>query len=394
MRKIVVIGANAAGMSFAVKYKKLNSNDEVTVLEKGTEVSIGSCGLPYYVGNRFDNQDQMRVRSEFPGINIMKNYEVTSLDTTNKIINNEISYDKLVIATGASPINLFNGFKLKTIHDGEAIKENIKGRVAIIGGGLIGLEVFDNLKSSFDVTLFEKNDQVLNGTFDYKITDMIHDERIKTSTEFSGDFDTVIECIGVRPNTQFIDCDKLGNGAIKTNIDFETSIGDVYAIGDCATVNHIVTNTQTYVPLATIASKQGRMLAEVLSGNKNLYKGTNGSVCLEFAEYELAAVGINEAMAKANNINYKTKFITDKNQTDYVSGQEDIHAFVIYDADTKVLLGAQLIGKKGAVLRTDVLALAIEKKMTTSELGYIDFCYAPPFARTWDFLNVIGNVCS
>ena len=184
----------------------------------------------------------------------------------------------------------------------------------------------------------------------------------------------------------------LGNGAIIVDQYGRTSVEDIYSAGDCATIKNIVTNENIYVPLATGANKLGRIVGENLAGANNAFQGSLGSSCIKVMSMEAAATGLTEEKAKNLGLNYKAKFISDFNQTNYYPGRDKIYVKLVYDADTKVILGGQVAGFKDSVQRANVIAAAIFGKMTTSQLGMLDLCYAPPFARTWDVLNVAGNV--
>ena len=184
----------------------------------------------------------------------------------------------------------------------------------------------------------------------------------------------------------------LPNGAIIVDEHGRTSIEDIYAAGDCATIKNLITDEDIYAPLATGANKLGRVVGENLGGINSIFPGSLASSCIKVLDMEAAATGLTEEKAKALNINYKTTFISNFNQTHYYPGREKIYVKLIYNADTKVLLGGQIAGYKDAVQRANVLATAISAKMTTEQLGLLDLCYAPPFATTWDVLNIAGNV--
>ena len=171
----------------------------------------------------------------------------------------------------------------------------------------------------------------------------------------------------------------LPNGAIIVDEFGRTSVEDIYAAGDCATIQNIVTGQDSYVPLAT--------------GANNSFQGSLGSSCIKVMDMEAASTGMTESQAQKLGINYKAKFISDFNQTNYYPGRDKIYVKLVYDADTKVILGGQVAGFKDSVQRCNVIAAAIFGKLTTNQLGMLDLCYAPPFARTWDVLNVAGNVC-
>ena len=229
----------------------------------------------------------------------------------------------------------------------------------------------------------------------HKPKNKLGDYMVNAATSSIKEVDLVVLATGVRPNTSFLKdtgIEMLDNGAIVIDNQGRTSIEDIYAAGDCATVYHLVKQQQVYIPLATNANKLGRIVGSNLGGKSETFQGTLGSSCIKLLDMEAAATGITEADAKKMNLNYKATFITDKNHTDYCPGQEKISIKLIYDADTKVILGGQAVGKSDAVQRTNVLATAIFAKMTTEQLGMLDLCYAPPFARTWDALNIAGNV--
>ncbi|MBC5995668.1 CoA-disulfide reductase [Romboutsia ilealis] len=441
--RVIIVGAVAAGMSAAAKLKRMKPEYEVVVYEKTDVVSFGACGLPYFVGGFFDDANNMIARSPEKfresgiDLNIFKEVVAVNIDSKKLTVKDiktgetfEDSYDKLMIATGASSIippiknvKLENVSTLKTMEDGIKVKELLNKKeinnVVIIGAGFIGLEAVEAAKKlGKEVTVIQSTDRVLNQVFDKEITDVLEEE-IKShgvnlrlnelATEFIGETkvekvvtnkgeieaDLVIIATGVRPNTAFLKdtgIDMLGNGAIIVDQYGRTSVEDIYSAGDCATIKNIVTNENIYVPLATGANKLGRIVGENLAGANNAFQGSLGSSCIKVMSMEAAATGLTEEKAKNLGLNYKAKFISDFNQTNYYPGRDKIYVKLVYDADTKVILGGQVAGFKDSVQRANVIAAAIFGKMTTSQLGMLDLCYAPPFARTWDVLNVAGNV--
>ena len=441
--RVIILGAVAAGMSAAAKLKRSKPEYEVVVYEKGEIVSFGACGLPYFVGGFFDEPEKMIARSPEKfiesGIDLNILHEVINVDTDNKKVKVknlktgevfEDSYDKLMIATGASSIipsiknvNLENVSTLKSMEDGIKVKELLNKEenknIVIIGAGFIGLEVVEAAKKlNKNVTILQSGDRILNNVFDKEITDVLEEEirnhnvdlRLnELAIEFIGEnkiekvitnkgeieADVVIIATGVRPNTDFIkntSINMLDNGAIIVDEFGRTSVEDVYSAGDCATIKNIVSGKDTYVPLATGANKLGRIVGENLAGANNSFQGSLGSSCLKVMDMEAGCTGLTENQAKELGLNYKVKFISDFNQTNYYPGRDKIYVKLVYDADTKVILGGQVAGFKDAVQRTNVIATAIFAKLTTNQLGMLDLCYAPPFARTWDVLNVAGNV--
>ena len=441
--KVIIIGGVAAGMSAAAKFKRLSPKDDVVVYEKGDIVSFGACGLPYYVGGFFEDSREMIARTpeQFreSGVEIHTKHEVTDVDfsskkikvknlTTDEIL--EESYDKLMIASGARAIippikniDLENVVTLKTMDDGNKLRELMANdeykKVAIIGAGFIGLEAVEAAKHrGKEVTVIQLQDRVLQEVFDKDITDLLEEELresgvnlllSETVVELIGDgkvskvktdkreidADIVILATGVKPNTDFLKADEikmLRNGAIVVDSYGRTSVEDVYSAGDCATINNLITGKEAYVPLATGANKLGRIVGENLAGQNNSFQGSMASSCIKVMNMEAARTGLSEKEVKELGFDYKTKFITDMNQTSYYPGRERIYVKLIYDAHTKVILGGQVAGYKDAVQRCNVLAACIYAKMTTDQLGMLDLCYSPPFSRTWDVLNVAGNV--
>ena len=342
----------------------------------------------------------------------------------------EESYDKLMIASGARAIippikniDLENVVTLKSMDDGNKLRELMSNeenkKIAIIGAGFIGLEAAEAAKHrGKEVTVIQLQDRVLQEVFDKDITDLLEEELrengvnlllSETVTELIGDgkvskvktnkreieADIVILATGVKPNTDFLNCDEIKmirNGAIVVDKYGRTSVEDVYAAGDCATINSLITDREIYVPLATGANKLGRIVGENLAGQNNSFQGSMASSCIKVMDMEAARTGLSEKEVLNLGFNYKTKFITDMNQTSYYPGRERIYVKLIYDAHTRVILGGQVAGYKDAVQRCNVLAACIYAKMTTEQLGMLDLCYAPPFSRTWDVLNVAGNV--
>ncbi len=432
--KIIVIGSNAAGMSFAAKYKRNNPTHEIIAFEKRDYVSFGSCGLPYFVGEFFEDKNEMIARTVedtiASGIDLRINTEVTEIDFDSKkvLANNEwFEYDKLIISTGARPIvpnfgefNLNNFSTLTSFEDGLKVKETLSSKfinnVTIIGGGFIGLELIEAcLNLNKNITLVEANNTVLGNQFEKEITEIAHQRILDsnvdlklntqvmsiedTSTGYkintsNGDFETdyIICSVGFKPNTEFINLDKLNNGAIIVNEYCETNIKDVYAIGDCATSINYLTKKPVFTPLATVANKYGRMLGDHLSGIETNLNGMLGSSCLKLIDLDLARVGLTKTELENSNFDFDYKIVNDKNHTSYYPGQSDVRFIIFYEKLTYKILGAQMIGQKEIVGRINTIAAAITMGMTTKQLGYLDLCYAPPFARTWDILNVSGNI--
>ena len=440
--KIIIIGAQAAGASAAAKAKRKDPNATIRIYEKSDIVSFGACGLPYFIGNHFQDENEMisRTPNQFAkdGIEIKTLHEVIAIDAKLKKItvkdlntNNcfDDDYDKLLIAVGAAPIipplenhQLENIFSLRDIYDGLAIKSALANpqntNVVVIGAGYIGLEVTESLvELNKNVKLIQLDDRVLVDAFDPELTEII-EENLKQHCDlhlqervqgFEGEqkvthvitnkakypADIVIIATGVKPNSELykdLDLETLSNGAIVIDSYGKTNIADVYAAGDCVALYHRVSQSMTYIPLATGANKLGKTVGDNLAGGNNQFPGTLGTSALKVFDIEAGRTGLTESQAIKSRIPYKTVIVKDKNHSNYVEGQTGVIAKLIYHAETRILLGGQIVGGNGAALRTNSLATAIWANMKIDELAMMDFLYAPPFSRPWDILNIAGGI--
>lgn len=438
----LIIGANAAGLSAAMRIHKLDKEAKIRILEKGDVVSFGACGIPYFVADEFSDKNTMisRTYEDFTklGIEIKLFREVISVDKEKKSIlaknlkdnsTATFSYDKLMIASGASPrsVNMEgskakNFFKMHSMEDALKIKEYAKNveNVVIVGGGFIGIEAAESFAHlGKKVTVIEPN-RILAQAFDNEITDLLEEELRKNgvklardeklaSFEVEGDLitkvksdkneyqaDMVLLSIGFVPNTSFLEgtnIDLNSQNAVIIDLQAKTSIEDIYAAGDCATVNHF-TLKDVYIPLATTANKLGRIAGENMAGLESKALKTLGSIAIRVFNLEAGKTGITEEQAKRNELDYSVVFVKDKDHTAYIAGQADMFIKIIYDKNSREILGAQTCGKykSGAVHKIDALAIAVYKKLTVDELALMDFTYAPPFSKTYDIMNIAGNV--
>lgn len=439
----LILGANAAGMSAAVRIQKSDKSAKITVLEKSDVVSFGSCGIPYFVAGEFTNIEQMTARplEDFlkTGIDIRCFHQAIKVDPEQKSVmarnlqtdeTLQFAFDKLLIATGASPsvppitgLDAEHVYTMHSRYDAKALVERLPHtqNVVIIGGGFIGVEAAEAFQErGKNVTLIEFAPRILEKTFDAEITPLLEaelrqkgvnlrtEERvIEIEKEAAGKVshvitnqgryaaDLVVLATGFKPNTEFLQgvIEMTPQGAIIIDDLCQTNQTDIYAAGDCATVQHRIAGDR-YLPLATTANKLGRLVGDTMASTPRAFIGTLGSSGIRAFNLEAGRTGIGEEEAKALGLDYKTVFIQDKNHTDYVQPQTDIWVKLIYDAKTRAILGGQICGAYlgGAVHRVDALAVAIYSGLTVDELGFMDFIYAPPFARTWDVLNIAGNV--
>lgn len=439
--KVVVIGGVAAGMSAASKIKRIDSSTEIVVYEKGSFVSYGACGLPYYVSGINEDYTKMiaRTKEEFEktGMKINLKHEVVKVEPESKQIlvkdleNDRLfidSYDKLMIATGTVPVvppikgkDLKGVYVLKTLEDGMILKKAVEApevkNVVIVGGGYIGIEVAETLLHvGKNVRVVELAPRILQ-PFDSELTEMATNIMMETGVKFnlnekveelvgtdkvtgvktdkeSYEADLVILAIGVRPATSFLKDSGITlakNGAVVIDREMRTNIADIYSAGDCAEVYNKVKEENSFIPLGTNANKCGRLAGENIIGKHNKYVGTIGSSAIKILDYELGRTGLSESEAKALAINYKTVFVKAYDHPGYYPDPTPIWIKLIYEERTNRILGAQAMGKKGAVLRVDMFAIAIHNNMTTMDLGMTDLCYAPPFAGVWDAVHIACN---
>lgn len=439
--KVVVIGGVAAGMSAASKIKRVDDTTEIVVYEKGSFVSYGACGLPYYVAGINQDYTKMIARTkeqfEKTGMKINLRHEVVKVVPENKQIlvkdleNNKLfidSYDKLMISTGTIPVvpplkgrDLKGVYVLKTLEDGMKLKKAVEDptikNVIIVGGGYIGIEVAETLlHAGKNIRIVELAPRILQ-PFDSEITEMATNimlqqgiklnlnekveellgegkvTGVKTDKEVY-EADLVVLAIGVKPATEFLKSSGIAlakNGAVIIDREMRSNILDIYSAGDCAEVYNKVKEENSFIPLGTNANKCGRLAGENILGKHHKYVGTLGSAAIKILDYELARTGLSESEAKALAIDYKTVFVKAYDHPGYYPDPTPIWIKLVYEEKTNRILGAQAMGKKGAVLRIDMFAIAIHNNMSTMELGMTDLCYAPPFAGVWDAVHIACN---
>ena len=437
--KVVVIGGVAAGMSMASKLKRLDKTIDIEVYERGEDLSYGACGMPYFLSDVIPKESMLiaKTKSDFEasGITVYTSHNVIGLDEKAKTIKVEhdnktwdVHYDVLVIGSGASPIrlplkhkHLKNIMTLNSLEDGRRLKDVLSNplirNVAIVGGGYIGLEVAENLlEMKKQVRIIERMDRLLL-PFDPFIGEAAKEELIRHGAEvhlneevqdYQGEetvhavktdkdiypVDLVIEAVGIRPNTAFLEnssIKRLKNGAIITNDYLETNVKDIYAAGDCASYRHILTNQPTFIALGTHANKAGRVIAERIVGNDERFEGVVGSTVLKVCDLEIAKTGLSEAKLKAAKMSYQSVSVKAKDKAGYYPNANRIDITLHYDPDTCQLLGAQMVGKSGVAHRINTMAIAITKKLTAKDFSALDLAYAPPFSPVYDPLQIATN---
>lgn len=430
MKKIVVVGGVAGGMSFATRYRRLNESDHIIVIDKGPYVSFANCGLPYYVAGEIENRSDLLVadrdmlENRF-NLDIRTNHEVIAVDSVKKEITvkndseiSTISYDSLVLSPGAKAFipnevkDKPNVHTVRNIPDVDAIMEgkDIKSAL-VIGAGFIGLEMVESFVTrGVKVNLVELADEVL-APFDPEMAIMARNELIRNGVgvhtgtsvkELKGnkailndgtelDADMVIVSVGVSPETAFLEGSgiELGmRGGIVVDEAYQTSVNDIYAVGDAIIVKNQINQEDALISLASPANRQGRQLADNLSGIANANKGSIGTAIVRIFDLSFASTGLNEKQIP----DAKVIHLLGKSHAGYYPESEPIHMKVLFDESTNLILGAQAIGKKGADKRIDVIATAIKAGMSIDSLQELELSYAPPFGSAKDIVNMAGYV--
>lgn len=444
--KIVIIGGVAGGMSTAFKAIRENPQLDITVLEQEDYISFGAWGLPYYIGDIFDNIDKNLFTrtledAKKSNINLLQKHKVTSVDFLKKQVfardleqdeEKIFNYDQLVISTGATPfipnmegIDSRNVYTISKPYIVEKLKNNLDDykNIAIVGGGFIGVEVAEQLSKykHLNIDLYHSRDQLLNHVYDSKAAEAaaselkdlgvnIHfSERLKDivvengivkeiiTTNRQDKIDALILAIGFKPNTDIFSdekLDKLKNGAIIIDKYGRTSIEDVWSVGDCATVPHKFLK-DAYIPLATSANKIGRQIGINLSkDNKELFGPYESlaSSSVKVGNLEFATTGLTEDQAKDLGYDYGIAESKISSKPGYMPGSNRISFRIIYENKSYKILGARVFGEKDAVLRLLPFTTAIHAGLTTKDLAYYDYAYSPPFALTWEAVNIAASV--
>ena len=440
--KVVIVGGVAGGATAAARLRRLDESAEIIVFERSGYVSYANCGLPYYIGGVITDEAeltlqtpesfwqrfrvQMRVRHEVTAIHpAEKTVEVRSLETGETFSE---SYDKLILSPGAKPtqpelpgVGLERVFTLRTVEDTlriHAFVERERPRsVVLAGGGFISLEMAENLRElGLEVTMIQRPKQLMN-PFDPEMASFIHAKmrqrgvrlllgrtvegfreedggvQVLVKGEDPLSADLVILAIGVTPDTQLARDAGLAlgiKGSIAVNDRMETSVPDIYAVGDAVQVKHFVTGEPALISLAGPANKQGRIAADNICGGDSRYQGSQGSSVIKVFDMTAASTGINEQTARKAGIDCEKVYLSPMSHAGYYPGGRVMTMKVLFEKGTYRLLGAQIVGWEGVDKRIDVLATAIHAGVTALELKDLDLAYAPPYSSAKDPVNMAG----
>ncbi|MEM2971916.1 MAG: FAD-dependent oxidoreductase [Candidatus Bathyarchaeia archaeon] len=440
-KRIVIIGAHAAGVDAAAAARKTDRTAEITLITDEKHAGYSRCGLPFVIGGQIPNFQNLIV---FPPsyfqmmkLNLKTETKVTAINTGNKTVetvnkngNTEsIPYDSLIIAAGASaftpPIKgreKQGVHALRTLEDGEKIDQAVKAgakTAVIMGAGLIGLELAVALtEKGLKVTVVELLPQILPAMLDADmaklVQEMLQQKGINILTgkgveEFLGEekvtgivaggeqinADLFISAFGVRANTQLAVNAGITLGetkAIKTNARMETNIKDVYAVGDCAESTHIVTQKPTLQQLGTVAVRQGKVAGINAAGSYALFTGVLGSAVTRLFDMDVGVTGLTENAAQRARIETVTGTIASKTKADYYPGALPIKVKLVVEKESQRIIGAQIIGGEEVTQRINAISFAIQKQMTVRELAKADTAYAPPLCETWEPLVLAAEM--
>ncbi len=442
--KLIIIGGVAAGMSAAARAKRRNKNLQITVYEKSGYVSYGACGLPYFIQGEIPNIESLIIRTpeQFAqqGIKALVHHEVIDINakahtvTVKNLKTGETfqdQWDELLITTGAQAtrppipgLDLPGIFTLRTVEDGLAIKEWIAKKhpwqAVVVGGGYIGLEMAEALAANgMYVDVVEMLPQVLP-YIDADMAALVQEELTRHGVTvhlnspvraFQGDgqveqvlagdkilsADLVLFSIGAKPNIPL--AKKAGvaigeTGAIAVDRQQRTNVPHIWAAGDVAEAWHHVLNKPAYIPLGTTANKQGRVAGTNIAGGNATFAGVVGTAVVKVFDLTIARTGLSEREAQEAGFNAASVTIKAPARAHYMPTHPPIHVKLIFERDSKKLLGGQMIGVEGVAKRIDVIATALFAGWTVHDLAKLDLSYAPPFAPVWDPILVAANVAS
>ncbi|CAI6057848.1 Coenzyme A disulfide reductase [Paenibacillus sp. JJ-100] len=439
-KKVLIVGGVAGGASAAARLRRLDEHAEIIMFEKGPYISFANCGLPYYIGGTIEERARLLVQTpkgmeDRFNIDVRTQSEVIAVDSAKRTVQvrsverglYEESYDELILSPGARPVvpdlpgkenQLI--YTVRNIPDIDRIKEQVSSHnnknSIVIGGGFIGVEMAENLKEAgLDVTLIEGNDQLLT-PFDPELAAVLAQEmeqngvKLLFSQRVQGfrtldqgigvelsdgnmlSADLVILAIGVTPDTSFLKDSGVALGSrghILVNEKMESSVPHIYAVGDAIEVKDYIHGTQTAIPLAGPANKQGRIVADQIAGLPTTYKGTQGTSIIKVFGMTGATTGTNERTLKRMQKEYRTVTVHPASHASYYPGSSAVTLKLLFTPEGKIL-GAQAVGYEGVDKRIDDIAVAIHFGGNVRDLTELELSYAPPYSSAKDPVNMVG----
>ena len=438
--KVIVVGCTHAGTAAIVNLKEIHPNSDVTVYEKNDNISFLSCGIALSVNKVVTEPEKLFYNSPEGlakiGVNTKMKHEVTDIDFDNKKVKVkdltsgkefEDNYDKLVLTLGSWPIvPRFEGGNLENIelcknydHAKTIIAKSSNAKnVVIIGAGYIGVELveaFEDLGKK--VTLIDAEDRIMSKYLDKDFTDiaekefssrgvnLVLGEKVQKFEGANGkvtkvvtengsyDGDLVVLCIGFAPNTKLIKdkLETLPNGAIIIDEYMRTSKKDVFAAGDCCVVKYNPAGDERYIPLATNAVRMGTLVAKNIVEPTLKYLGTQGTSGIKIYEQNIASTGLTEEVAKkTTKFNVGSVILTDNYRPEFMPTFEPATIKLVYDKDTRVIIGGQIVSKIDLTQFMNTLSVVIQNKMTLEDLAVTDFFFQPHYNKPWSLLNAVA----
>ena len=447
-RRVMIVGASAAGLRCAARLRRLQPDWRITVLEKSTAYSFAACGFGYVLSGDIDALDELRstawgaVRDrrffeDVKGVEILEGHHVLSIDAKARTLDAEgpdgvvcLGWDELVLTTGASPISLPGQPvhpRVQSFHVHQDVTSLKKGlidgdieHVAVIGGGLVGVELAEAFRSMWgvEVTLVEAADHPLPKVLDDEAGALVRSvldsegvkircgaamERIEADeagvTVFVGDdpvrADIAVVAVGVNANVELAKSAGvvLGKtGAIAVDGRLATSVPHVWAAGDCIEVRHAVSGEPVHCPLGSLANRQGRVLAGVLAGREERFIYVAGAVAVKVFGLSVAAAGCSLAEARRWGFHAEAIWMTTDDRAHYWPESEDIHIQLVFEKETLCLLGVQAVGRGRVVEAVDMVVQLLLQGVSVEKLEGIEHCYAPPFAPALSPIAVAAYV--
>ena len=437
MRRVIIIGGVAGGMSAATRLRRLDPDCFIVVLEKSSYVSYANCGLPYRIGGVIAKTEDLLLQTA-EALNLRFNLDVRVLNQAIEIDRGEkkitvidlsagrqyvIEYDQLILSVGAQPVvppikGIDKAFTLRTVEDAVRIVQAVERgprKAVVIGGGFIGIETAENLRNlGISTSVVEALDQLLV-PLDPEMASLVAKEMLKHGVDLylgqsvaaiyskgvelsGGEFinaDLVISAIGVRPDTSLAVKAglKLGpRGGVSTNIYNQTNDPDIYSIGDMAEKVDALDGSASLVPLANIANRQGRVVADHIAGRKTRWVPTIGTAIVKVFDLTVATTGWNQKRLREAGHHYVPIHVHPNSHAGYYPGAKSIAIKVLIDPNSGLILGAQAIGTEGVDKRIDVIATAIRSGLRAEDLADLELAYAPPFGSAKDPINMIGYI--
>ena len=453
-KKVIIIGAVALGPKVACRLRRLDPDAQILLIDRDDLISYGGCGIPYYVGGDVNDIEDLykttshavRNREFFlncKGIEVMTRTEVVGIDRKSRVIivnhldsdkSMKLPYDKLVLATGASPVkppvpgvDLPRVFTVADLHDAEKIKALMAagkvGKAVVIGAGAIGLEISEALTDlwGIETTLIEMEDQVLptllgkciarvtGKELETKGVRLLLNERVleissdpetggclvRTSAATMG-VDIVVLAAGVRPNSLL--AVKAGisvgmSGGIIVDRRMRTSDPNIYAGGDCVEIRNLISGENMLMALGSLANRQGRVIATNINGGQSHFSGTVGTFCLKVFELGVAKAGLTYRQAKETGFDPVYAVVAQADHAHFYPSSEMIYISLLADRKSRKILGIEAAGKNGDAVkaRVDSLAVLLQHGVDVDEVCGLEVGYAPPFASAMDVINNAGN---